>query len=206
MTTDSAAHVAEILSFWIGDAGESPERAEARLPRWYGGGPALDEEIRTRFGTLADEAARGGHRDWQTAAHGSLALVILLDQFPRNLHRGRAEAFACDAAALETTEAALARGQERALDVVERGFLLTPFMHSEDAAAQTRGLAHFERLVETSPAAWRAYAETQRSYAIEHHAVIERFGRFPHRNAALGRESTEEERRHLEDGGARWGQ
>jgi len=174
----------EILDFWFGPP-SSPGYGASR-PEWFRKNPSFDAEIRERFGAAIETALAGGFADW-TAPRAALARVLLLDQFTRNSFRDSARAFAGDPLALATAEASIARGDDRALIPVERWFMYLPFEHSEDLAKQERGVALCTRLRnETGLADPLVWVE-------KHAAVIRRFGRFPHRNAVLGRESTPEE-------------
>jgi uncharacterized protein (DUF924 family) len=174
----------EILDFWFGPP-SSPGYGPSR-PEWFRKNPSFDAEIRERFGAAIETALAGGFADW-TAPRAALARVLLLDQFTRNSFRDSARAFAGDPLALATAEASIARGDDRALIPVERWFMYLPFEHSEDLAKQERGVALCTRLRnETGLADPLVWVE-------KHAAVIRRFGRFPHRNAVLGRESTPEE-------------
>ncbi|MEP7061359.1 MAG: DUF924 family protein [Betaproteobacteria bacterium] len=170
-----------ILAFWFGPAPHAARDA------WFRKDPAFDTAIRERFGAAIDKALAGAYGDWCVTAHGALARVLLLDQFTRNVFRDSAKAFAGDARALATAQDAIARGFETALDPFERWFLYLPFEHSEDAGVQRRALEYFGAL------AREPGFEGPFDYAQRHAAIIERFGRFPHRNAALGRTSTAEE-------------
>lgn len=181
---------AEVLSFWFGDP-PGPSR-----PEWFRKDPAFDARIRSRFGELHARAARRELEHWREARDSMLALVVVLDQFSRNLHRDDARAFAQDAHALECAQQALARGDDRELLPVQRQFLYLPFEHSERLADQVRGLELMRSL--------EAYEATRgcAEWAARHLAIVERFGRFPHRNAALGRESTAEEAAFLRQPGS----
>ena len=170
-----------IYRFWFGEP-PGPSR-----PEWFRKDPAFDEEIRRRFGELHAAAARRELDEWREKPETMLALVIVLDQFSRNLHRNDARAFAQDAYALECAKQAVARGDDRALLPVQRQFLYLPFEHSEDLADQERGLELMRPLEAFEPT--RGCAE----WAERHRDIVRRFGRFPHRNAALGRVSTPEE-------------
>jgi uncharacterized protein (DUF924 family) len=188
------ASAADVLDFWFG-TGEA--RGKAR-PEWYRKDPAFDALIRRRFGALLEAAARRELDAWRAAPASMVALVVVLDQFSRNLFRGDPRAFAQDAQARECARQALARGDEPALLPVERQFLYMPFEHSEDLADQALGV---ERMT-----ALEAFPETRGlvEWARRHEAIIRRFGRFPHRNAALGRASTPEEIAFLEQPGSRF--
>jgi len=170
-----------VLDFWFGLPAEAGQFRKV----WFQRDEAFDAEIATRFATVHEAALAGAHDAWAEKPHGALALVIALDQFPRNLHRGSARAYAADAKAREVARmAVLERGFDRGLAVVERLFLYLPFEHGEALADQDLCVALFEGM-RGEPGA----ADLIR-YAWEHRAVIRRFGRFPHRNADLGRAST----------------
>lgn len=181
--------------------------AEAILDFWFQGDPAVwrpawftrdrnfDAAIRARFADLVPEGQRGACDDWAGTAEGALALVILLDQFPRNLYRGTSRAFAADARARAVAQVATLRRLDRALTPVQRVFLYLPFEHSESMTDQERSVSLFEAL--SGPG-----LDQVADYARRHRDVIARFGRFPHRNAALGRVSTAEELAYLAEPGA----
>jgi len=175
----------DILHFWFE---ETPEKD------WFQGGEAFDAKIKERFRSVYDSAAAGAFESWAEDAQGALALCIVLDQFPRNMFRGSAQAFASDDHALRVARQAVERGFDRELSPVQRRFLYLPFEHSEDLADQKRSVALFETIREED--------ELGYDYALRHLDVIERFGRFPHRNAALGRTNTAEEEDYLSQPGA----
>lgn len=157
-----------ILDFWIGEVGPA---------RWYAVEPELDSAIRDRFGPLWEQGWAGELQNWISQPEASLALVILLDQFPRNMFRGHADQFATDPLALAIARQAIEKGFDGELDKPARSFLYMPFQHSEDLDDQKRSLLLFTQLGN----------DEQLKYAKLHHDIIERFGRFPHRNAILGR-------------------
>lgn len=173
----------EVLDFWFGPQGQ---RGKARA-QWFRKDAAFDEEIRRRFAALHLRAARRELEAWRAAPLPMLALVVVLDQFSRNLHRADARAFAQDAHARDCAREALDRGDDLGLLPVERQFLYLPFEHSEDLDDQD---CCVERM-----ATLEAFEETRGlgAWAEKHRAIIRRFGRFPHRNAALGRVSTADE-------------
>jgi len=185
-----------VLAFWFGEPG-SPEHLQPR-EAWFRRDPAFDEEIRRRFLALHAAAALGERDRWREAPESLLALVIVLDQFSRNLYRGDARAFSQDAQALAAAELALARGWDRVRAPVERQFLYLPFEHAEDAALQDRAVERFFAL--------EAFAETRglTAWAEKHRVIVRRFGRFPHRNAALGRASTAAEEAFLREPNSRF--
>jgi uncharacterized protein (DUF924 family) len=166
-----------IIRFWIDEVGPSG---------WYGGGPELDAAIRRRFGLAWRMARAGAFEDWQAAPSGTLALLILTDQFPRNIHRGRADAFATDPRARRIARRALQRGEDLQLPEPVREFVYLPFMHSERLADQDLSCRLYARRV---PNLRRA----KMPHALAHRSIVARFGRFPYRNDALGRSATPEE-------------
>ena len=186
----------DVLAFWLG-----VPASLANSEKWYTKDPAFDAQIRDRFGTTIEAAARGELDGWRSTPRGRLAFVILLDQFSRNVFRGTPRSFAQDAMALATAEQALQAEDDASLSTVERNFLLMPLMHAEDMARQKRAIAEFERLLASAPPDLAAFAANGVKYAKLHAAVIERFGRFPHRNALLGRASTAEESEFLKQPG-----
>jgi uncharacterized protein (DUF924 family) len=179
-----------VLEFWFG----RPPGADR--PEWFRKDAAFDDRIRGRFGALHERAARRGLEAWRASPEPMLALVVVLDQFSRNLHRGDARAFAQDAHARECALEALGRGDDRTLLPVQRQFLYMPLEHSEDLADQERCVALMRSL--------EAFAETRglAHWAERHRDIVRRFGRFPHRNAALGRTSTPEEVEFLKEPGS----
>ncbi|KAA5605825.1 DUF924 domain-containing protein [Roseospira marina] len=176
-----------LLDFWFGAPG-TPEHGTFR-DLWFARSDAFDAQLRDRFGALYARAKAGDLNGWAATPHGALALILLLDQVPRNIHRGTPAAFATDAQALDVAKQALRDGHDQALAPMERLFLYMPFQHSEDGVEQERSLALYERL---------GIEDAQKS-ADRHHEIVARFGRFPHRNAVLGRETTEEERAFLQE-------
>ena len=168
------ARIEEVLKFWFDDL--SPDD-------WFESDEAVDNHIRERFGELHEAVREQVPETWRRSARGCLAAVIVLDQFPRNMYRGASRAFAADDAALSLAKEALARGFDRELSIDERKFLYMPFEHSENPAEQARSMELFGTLGN----------ELDLDYARRHKEIIDRFGRFPHRNEALGRVSTPEE-------------
>jgi uncharacterized protein (DUF924 family) len=177
----------DVLRFWFGDG------AQARAV-WFRKDPAFDADIRQRFGALIDAAIEDRLAGWSDDAPGALARIVLLDQFTRNAFRDTPRAFAGDAFALAAARAMVASGQDLALPPLQRMFVYLPFEHAEDLVAQREAVHLFERLGDEGSTEW----------ARKHLAVIERFGRFPHRNAVLGRMSTPEEEAFLAQPGSRF--
>ena len=183
---------AEVLLFWFGPPGERGKSHK----RWFVKDEAFDREVRSRFLGLHADAADGKLAHLRETADGCLALIVVLDQFPRNMFRGTPRAFATDALALEAARHALARGFDRGMLAVERLFFYLPFEHSE-ALAEQELACELTRPLDALEPALEAYR-----YAVLHRDVIRRFGRFPHRNAILGRASTPEELEFLKDPGS----
>ncbi len=181
---------AEVLDFWFGAPPLAPRRA------WFVKDPAFDETIRLRFGGLVERALQAP-LEWTVTPLDRLAEVVVLDQFPRNLFRGQARAFAGDARARELALGLVDDDSHRALHPLQRWFAYLPLEHAENLALQQRSVALFEAL-----AAEDASMASAADYARRHRDVIARFGRFPHRNAALGRQSTEDEQLYLAQPGS----
>lgn len=176
----SPAEAVVVVDFW---------RA-AGPDRWFAKDPDFDRRFRERFLSLHEAAAQGALVDWRATPHGALALVLLLDQFPRNAFRGTPRMYATDALARELAAAAIDAGHDRAFEMELQVFFYLPFGHSEDLVDQERSVALVRRL-----------GEPNASHAQRHHDIVQRFGRFPHRNPILGRSMTEEEQRYLDEGG-----
>jgi uncharacterized protein (DUF924 family) len=201
--TDAA--IEDILKFWFGEL-EGPEDVDrSKMKMWWMGGEAVDAEIKQRFGAKVAEALDGKLGGWMESPRGSLALVILLDQFTRNIGRGMASAFAGDRAALEVCLAAIDRGHDRRLRPIERSFLYMPMMHAEDGNVARRSIATFEQLSKEIAALGSEYPDF-RSHAVQHAEIVIRFGRFPHRNEVLGRTPSPDESEFLALGGPSFGQ
>lgn len=207
MTEETAAAASDaqiVLDFWFGDAPIATEMAQLKpwTGRWFSRDEVIDAQIRARFSSLAEAALRGECDDWADTPRGLLALVIVLDQFPRNLHRDSPLAFAGDARARQLANTAVQRGDDRTLAPVERVFVYLPFEHAEDLELQARAVALFDALrVEAAPGLAGAFSSFH-DYAIRHRDVIARFGRFPHRNRVLGRDSTAAELDYLAQPGS----
>lgn len=193
----------DVLGYWIGPAADDAVVAEAKNALWYRKDFETDREIARLFLPTMAALSAGLADDWaQRGAKPRLAAVIALDQFSRNVFRGQPEAFENDDRALSLALLGIALGLERDLTEVERAFLYMPLEHSEDADMQTRAVAHFEVLHADARDAFKPLTESWLDYARRHKAVIDRFGRFPHRNAILGRENTAEEAEYLSQPGA----
>jgi uncharacterized protein (DUF924 family) len=165
-----------------------------------------DDHIRVRFGALVERAARGELASWADGPRRRLSLILLLDQFPRNMFRGTARAFATDAQALALTLSGMQSAADAALETVERIFFYMPLQHAESREVQEESVAAYRRLLTEAPPELQQHFESALRSAENHHSIIERFARFPYRNQVLGRVSTPEERDWLREGGNSFGQ
>ncbi len=193
-----------IQEFWFGTDPSQALRDSARIRLWWRKIPATDAAIRDRFEPWVDAALNGALDAWADSSVGLIALVLLCDQFPRNIYRDTRAAFAGDALARTWCRAGIAAGQETHLTLAERAFLYMPLEHSEALADQEESVARFGRLLAEAPLADRDAVQRMLDYARRHREVIRRFGRFPHRNAILGRPSTVEEIAFLQMPGSRF--
>lgn len=182
----------EVLRFWFGDQAAADEVDQSRQRIWFVKNPAVDREIRERFGDLLDPG-RDGELGWKDTPRGRLALILLLDQFPRNIFRGTADAFAYDPAALQLCLEGLDRGADQSCGLIERAFCYLPLEHAESLEYQERSVELFRTLLADAPANRQKTFASFFDYAVRHRDIIARFGRFPHRNEILGRRSTSEE-------------
>ena len=194
-TAQTPADPDAVLDFWFGEPGSDGYGTPRKF--WFAKEAAFDRRIEDSFGAVVERALRGGLDDWAAEPKGALARVILLDQFPRNLFRGDQRSFAGDPQALAAAGAAVGARFDAALPPFMRPFFYMPFEHSEALSMQNESVRLFVRLVAEAPE-----FEDMLAYARRHRDVIERFGRFPHRNAVLGRRSTDEELAYLAEPGS----
>ncbi len=187
----------EILAFWFGDPDASATTYQQQRSLWFTKKAETDRHIREQFYSTYEQARADQLTDWQETAQGVLALILVLDQFPRNMFRGQPQAFATDPQALDLTELAIAQGFDQQLTPLQRLFVYLPLEHSELLEHQHRCVELFQPLAELDPD-----LADPLDYAIRHRDVIERFGRFPHRNSVLGRPSTPEEIEFLKQPGS----
>lgn len=183
-----------VLDFWFGD---DPLLVLDKQDLWFGRDAQFDESIRLQFADMVTEAATGAFDDWAKTARGALALVLLLDQFPRNIFRADPRAFVSDTHARRIAEIAIDQGLDQQLSAIERVFLYLPLEHSEDLTAQQRAVDLFMKLVDDAKSGEHAFVTEALAYALSHRDIIEKFGRFPHRNDVIGRESSDEEKAFL---------
>src|SRR6266481_960313 len=200
-----------VREFWFGRLPLSADALNRRMPFWFGGPPSefgrlRDEHIRERFGELLEQAASGALASWADGPRRRLSLILLLDQFPRNMFRGSVRAFAYDAQALALTLSGMQSAADAALDAIERMFFYMPLQHAESREVQDESVAAYRRLLTEAPQELRGpFGGASRS-AENHRAIIEQFGRFPHRNRVLGRATTPAEEEWLRKGGERFSQ
>lgn len=194
----------DVLDFWFGPPGSSADIAARQRRLWFGKSAENDQAVVDRFGDTLLAAAEGRLDHWSGTPRGRLALVIVLDQFPHHIHRDRPQAFATDPQALALSLAALDAGEAAQLSPIERVFLYLPLEHAESLALQERVVALFAALAQEAADDERALFDDFLDYAVKHRDVVARFGRFPHRNAILGRPSTPEEIEFLKQPGSRF--
>jgi uncharacterized protein (DUF924 family) len=191
-----------ILEYWFGTEADDVVAAKQHADLWWKKNPEVDKEIGERFGSLLEAAVNGSLDDWLADTRGRLAMIILADQFSRNIYRGTPRSFASDSFARAWCMAGLEIGADRMLRPIERVFFYLPMEHSESLDDQYRSVTLCKELAESVPEAHRELFDGYLNYAVRHCEIVERFGRFPHRNAILGRKSTDEEIAFLEKPGS----
>lgn len=193
-----------LLDWWFGSAASASEVAAQRSGLWFGYRAEQDAEARERFGELCAQAMAGGLQDWRGQAEGWLALILLLDQLPRMIHRGTPQAFAGDAQAQALVRQGLELGLEQQLPAIRQVFVYLVLEHAEELAAQNHAVERFQQLLQQcAPSEQKLFADYL-DYAERHRQVIQRFGRFPHRNEVLGRSSSADELAFLQQPGSRF--
>ena len=190
----------QLLNFWFGELSNGIAAAD-KQQRWFTVDPAFDTLCSQRFGPLLALAAAGDLNDWTSTPAGRLAFIILCDQIPRNVYRGRSDAFAWDEYAIAAAQEGVALQVDQQLAWDERSFFYLPFEHSEDLIHQQISVGLFSELRDQAPGPLKERMGNSLRYAQRHRDVIRRFGRFPHRNAALKRHSTDHEKTYLAEGG-----
>jgi uncharacterized protein (DUF924 family) len=205
MSQPVATESEEVLDFWFGEI-RNGFPLEDKSTLWFQTSDANDDLISRRFGELLLAAEKGDRDNWAATPRGRLALIILLDQHSRHIYRGTAQAFAFDGKALELARQGIEWGQHNELEYVEQSFFFMPFEHSEKFADQQFCVGLFNTLLEEVPAQHKERAANSLQWAQQHRDIIKQFGRFPHRNAVLNRESTPEEKEYLAQGASAFGQ
>lgn len=188
----------KVLNFWFGSLDQPDCFPKEKAGRWFGGGEKVDCLIRDEFLPYFEAYDKGELEYWRASPHGCLALIVLLDQFSRNIYRDTPSAFAHDARALSLCQEGRESGFDLKLFPVERAFFYMPLMHAEDVELQEESVSCFKTLLDESPSALQEDLQVWYDEALRHQDLIVRFGRYPHRNMILGRPHTEEERMHLE--------
>ncbi len=202
----SGRRAQEVLDYWFGPDPLSPAQLPHRLQLWFSTDAPddvrddRDAEVASRFGPMMESAAQGELDHWSGSPNRMLALILLLDQFPRHAFRGRALAYARDHQAMALSLDGLATGADAALPLAGRLFFYLPLQHAESAEIQEESVTAFRRLAADAPAAQRPFFDSCLEFAEQHRRIVQRFGRFPHRNAVLGRRSTAEELEFLRGG------
>ena len=197
ITDEDQARIEAILSFWFKEQELSAPQIDNRMDTWFGEDPAFDEEIKSTFGDDVNAACEGKLDHWAVDPHGRLALIILIDQFRRNIYRGSKEAFSKDKLALKLCVEGAMEKKDRSLTPIQRVFFYMPLQHAESRKVQEKAVKLYSRLAENVSQTYRETFLTVVTFAELHKDIIDQFGRFPHRNKLLGRENTEEEAEYL---------
>lgn len=192
--------IRRVLDFWFQSDSRDQPTIDSRMDRWFAADPILDSVIRSEFAPLVDRASRGQLDDWAGTAEGRLALIILLDQFRRHIHRGSPKAFSRDPKALKLCVEGAMTSDYKALGSLEQAFFFMPLQHAESLKIQERSVKIYSGLVNSASETLKATLATFAQFAELHHDIIESFGRFPHRNKILGRPNTPEEDEYLAAG------
>lgn len=191
--------IEDVLAFWFGEPAATTEELGRKMKRWYMGGPELDAEIRQRFGALVEQALAGELDHWAETIEGRLALILLLDQFTRSIYRNDRKTYAGDAKAQALAVEALDRGLDKQLPVEQRNFMLMPLAHAESVALQERNVTEMDQLYADAAGWQQKILAMGVEQSHKYRDLIVRFGRFPHRNELLGRQSTQDEKAFLVD-------
>lgn len=202
MPQDDRTQADEVILEWFGELHPDGTASPEKVRRWFIKDPAFDALLRQRFGALVEQALNGQLADWADSARGRLALILLLDQFTRNIYRDSPNMYAGDQAAVELAKAGINNGQADELAAQMRCFVYMPLMHSEQLADQEQCVACFAHLKEHCPQALRDGLANNHKYAIAHRDIVAQFGRFPHRNSILGRDSSPQELEFLKQPGS----
>ncbi len=188
----------EVLEFWFSGA----QLGKEQMDRWWKKNREVDEIILNRYSRLVVDVASGLHKDWAQTPKGRLAAILCMDQFPRNMYRDSGDAFQYDSLARDLVLKGLETGQDLSLGTLEKSFFIMPLMHDENLENQKKCVDYFSMLVSESSGAIKTYMANSHQFAIRHERIIRKFGRFPHRNNLLSRDSTESERLFLLEPGS----
>mgnify|MGYP001555692119 FL=1 len=197
MTDDDQARIEQILSFWFKEQELSAPQIDRRMDIWFGEDPVFDHDIEKEFADDIEKASEGKLNHWADEPHGRLALIILIDQFRRNIYRGTLKAFSHDKVALKLCVEGAVEKKDKGLTPIQRVFFYMPLQHAESAKVQAKSVELYERLAESVSPTLQETFLTVAQFAELHKDIIDQFGRFPHRNVLLGRENTPEEDEYL---------
>lgn len=189
----------DILKFWFQET--DSEKLGTTMKRWFDPDKKFDNEIKSKFSDTVEDALNGKLEDWTSTIDGSLALILIYDQFTRNIHRNSGTAYTGDRRALAISKNIISLGYDKDLPLLQRLFLYMPFMHTEDKSAQKQSVELYTELANDAPSEVKKYFKDSLDFAKKHKEIIDTFGRFPHRNKDLGRESTKEENEFLKKKG-----
>ena len=206
ITDDDHVRIERILSFWFKEHELTAPQIDGRMDTWFGEDPVFDQEIKEHFMGDVEDASAGSIDYWAHQPRGRLALIILLDQFRRNIYRGTAEAFAKDKAALKLCVEGAMQKKDKGLTPIQRVFFYMPLQHAESRKVQAKSVEIFQRLASAVSPTYRETFETVAHFAELHRDIIEQFGRFPHRNKVLNRKNTPEEEQYLAGDSLSFGQ
>jgi uncharacterized protein (DUF924 family) len=202
----SNPEIRRVLDFWFSDGAMDQPTIDSRMDRWFTADPGFDALIRQEFGPLVDQASTGALADWAEEPEGRLALILLLDQFRRNIHRGTPKAFSRDAQAVKLCVEGAAGGAYKQLTALQQAFYFMPLQHAESLKIQQRSVKIYEGMLAAVSETLKATFATFAQFAELHHDIIAAHGRFPHRNRILGRPDTPDEAAYLESAGTTFGQ
>ena len=197
ITDDDTHRIDEILSFWFKEQALSAPQVDRRLDIWFGEDAVFDHECKKEFSGDVDRASEGKLNHWADEPNGRLALILLLDQFRRNIYRGTAEAFAMDKLALKLCVEGAMEKKHKGLTPIQQAFYYMPLQHAESRKVQAKSIKIYNRLAEVVSPTYRETFETIAQFAELHHDIVQQFGRFPHRNSLLNRDNTPEENEYL---------
>jgi uncharacterized protein (DUF924 family) len=206
ITDDDQVRIDRILSFWFKEHELTAPQIDGRMDIWFGEDQVFDHEIEKAFSRDVEDASNGEIDYWAHQPKGRLALIILLDQFRRNIYRGTAEAFSRDKAALKLCVEGAMQKKDKALTPIQRVFFYMPLQHAESRKVQAKSVEVFQRLAKAASPTFRETFETITQFAELHHDIVQKFGRFPHRNEVLNRKNTPEEEEYLAGDGPAFGQ
>ena len=206
ITDDDQVRIDAILSFWFKDKELSAPQIDGRMDVWFGEDPVFDEEVAREFADDVELASAGNLDHWGKQPRGRLALIILLDQFRRNIYRNTPDAFSMDKAALKLCVEGAMEKKDKGLTPIQKAFFYMPLQHAESRKVQAKSCSIFNKLAEAVSPTYRETFETMAQFAELHADIIERFGRFPHRNAVMNRENTPEEDEYLAGDAPTFGQ